>query len=160
MSSFPKRVDELHAKKLLVDGVEPIKIKQLPIESTPDGTEQSTGCVLPTKAAVLNVLLDVRIAEATGTTKTIDVGTDGSGSNDPNGYLAAVSAAATGLVKGTLLSSGQTLGALLAVDESGAGILVPEMDIASGGETITYTAGDTDWAEFRGDIYIMYVEIA
>lgn len=135
------------------------KIKAIAIDSTPTGAEQSTGWSLPAKAIVKKVWVDVTTAEATGATKTIDVGTDGSGSNDPDGFLNGVSVAVTGVKKGTLVNGGQTLGALLSVDEDGAGALVPEEDITSGGDTITYTAGSADFAEFRGTIYIQYVEI-
>jgi hypothetical protein len=116
--------------------------------------EQDTGYDLPTKAIVKNVYVDVSDAEAS----TIDVGTDGTGSNDPNGWLAAASISATGLVKGTLASGGQTLGALLCVDESGAGVLVPEDDIASGGESITWGAG-ADLTSFAANIIIDYIEV-
>ena len=136
-----------------------MKIKKLSIDAAPDGTEQDTGWDLPDKAVVFDVFVDVTAAEATGTTKTLDVGTDGTGSNDPNGYLAGLDVSTTGVKKGTLASAGQTLGALLHVDESGSANEVPEPDVASGGESITYTASDTDWVEFRGDIYIRYMEI-
>lgn len=134
------------------------KIAKFAIAAAPDGTEQDTAIVLPAKAIVKRVWLDVTVAEVTGTTKTMDVGTKDV-SNDPNGFLAAVSAAATGFVKGTLASAGQTLGALLCVDESGAGVLVPEDDYASFGATLTFTAGSTDWAEFRATIYCEYIEL-
>lgn len=136
------------------------KIKSINVTTPADGSENSTGWSLPTKAIVEKVWLDVTTAEATGATKTINIGTDGTGSNDPDGFLAGVSVAATGVVKGTLDSGGQTLGDLLVVDEDGAGALVPEDDVTSGGETITYTAGSADWAEFEGTIYVQYVEIA
>jgi hypothetical protein len=135
------------------------QIKQLHITFADGTTETDTGWDLPAKAIVHDVYLDVTVAEATGATKTIDVGTDGTGSNDPNGWLAGVSVAATGLVKGTLLNTGQTRGALLAVDEDGSATLVPEIDIASGGESVTWTPGSSDYAELVADIYIEYTEI-
>ena len=136
------------------------KIKVIDITTTPTGSEESTGWSLPAKAIVKKVWVDVTTAEATGGTKTLDVGTDGSGSNDADGFIDGVSVATTGVKKGTLDSAGQTLGVLLSVDEGGAGELVPEEDITSGGETVTYTAGSADWAEFTGKIYIQYVELA
>lgn len=134
------------------------KLKTIAITAKANTNENSTGWSLPAKAIVHGVFLVVTTAEATGTTKTIDVGTLSSASGDANGYLAAVSTATLGLVKGTLLSSGQTLGALLSVDESGAGVLVPEADISMGGKQITWTAGSAQ-TEFVGTIVIDYTEI-
>ena len=135
------------------------KIKKISITAPADGNETRTGWSLPANAVVKNVWLNVGTAEATGTTKTINVGTDSTDSGDADGYLTGVSVAGTGLVKGTLLNSGQTLGALLQVDEDGSGAVVPEIDIASGGKEITYTAGSADFAELVADIYIEYIEV-
>ena len=134
------------------------KFQKFAISAAPDGSEQDTTIILPAKAIVKRVILDITAAEATGGTKTIDIGTKDV-SNDPNGYLAGVSCAATGLFEGLLDSGAQTLGALLVIDEDGAGALVRRDDLASFGATITFTAGDTDWVEFRGTIYVEYVEL-
>jgi hypothetical protein len=130
--------------------------KKISISADFDNTEQDTGWDLPTGAVVYDVVLNVTTADAS---QTLDVGTDGSGSNDPNGFLAGASVNATGLVKGTLDSGGQTRGALLYADESGAGVLVPEPDVSSGGESVTYTGSDTT-NTMRGDIYIVYAVFA
>lgn len=136
------------------------KVAKIAITAPEDGTEQSTGFTLPDKCVVHAVYLDVTTAEATGTTKTITVGTDSTDSGDADGFLAGVSVAATGLVKGTLASAGQTLGALLVADEDGAGALVPEADISSGGKEVTFTAASADFAELVANIFIEYTEIA
>ena len=136
------------------------KVQKIRITAPADGNETSTGTTLPAKAVVKNVFVDVITAEATGTTKTIDVGTDSSDGGDADGYLAGISVVGTGLVKGTLLNSGQTLGALLTVDEDGSGALVQEIDIASGGKEITFTAGSANFDELVADIYIEYIEVA
>ena len=126
-----------------------------------DDSETETGFVLPDTAIVKNVYLNVITAETTATDKTIDVGTDGTGSNDPDGFLDGVSLESTGLVKGTLLNTGQTLGALLRVDEGGDGDLVPEPDIESGGEKVTLTAAQGDGlTEAVFDVIIEYIEVA
>lgn len=90
-------------------------------------------------------------------TETIDVGTDGAGSNDPNGFLAAVSVATAILRKGTLTNGAATLGALFSVqDSANAGDLVPEGFIDAASENITYTlSAGTDTAE--GFIYLPYL---
>lgn len=135
------------------------KVQKIRITAPADGNETSTSVTLPAKAVVKNVFLNVVTAEATGTTKTINVGTDSTDSGDADGYLAGVSVASIGLVKGTLLNSGQTLGALLTTDEGGTGELVPEIDIASGGKEITFTAGSANFDELVADIYIEYIEV-
>ena len=126
-----------------------------------DNSEVETGYVLPEFAIVKNVLVRVNAEETTAVTKTIDVGTDSNDGGDADGFLAGVSVATEGLVKGSLVDGAQTLGALLYVDEGGTGELVPEVDIASGGKEITVTAGDAggfDEAEF--DIFIEYILVA
>jgi len=130
-------------------------MKRIRIAATPTGAAQNSAFTLPTKAVVFGAWIDVTVAEATGTTKTIDVGP----SSDPNGYLDGIDVSSTGIKKGTLDSGGQTLGALLSVDEDGAGVLVPEPDLTGGGEVVQYTAGSNDFAEFRGDIYILYANL-
>ena len=134
------------------------KIKTIAITAAEDTSENGTGWSLPAKAIVHNVYLDVTIKEDTATTKTVDIGTDSTDSGDADGYLVGVSIATAGLVKGTLGSGGQTLGTLLHVDESGAGVLVPEADISMGGKEITWTAGEAQ-TEFAGTIIIEYTEI-
>jgi hypothetical protein len=145
----------------VVGAVSKIKKINMTASDFSDNSEIDTGWDLPSTAVIKNVFINVNTAESTATTKTINIGTDGSGSNDPDGFLAGVSIASTGLVKGTLASGGQTLGALLYVDEDGAGALVPEIDKTSGGESITVTAGDASgFTEADFDIFIEYIEIA
>jgi len=121
-----------------------------------DNTEQLSGVTLPAKCAVLNAWVDVTTAD---TSQTLDVGTDSTDSGDANGFLAAVSVNGTGIVKGTLASGGQTLGELLRVDESGAGVLVPEPSVSQGGKEISYTGSDTT-NTMRGTIYVEIIEFA
>lgn len=136
------------------------KVKKIGITAPDDDSETKTGFILPDNAVVTDVFVNVTTAEATGTTKTINVGTDATDGGDPDGYLVGVDVSNTGLVKGTLLSSGQTLGALLSVDEGGTGELVKEIDIASGGKEITFTAASADFDELVADIFIVYIEVA
>jgi hypothetical protein len=113
---------------------------------------------LPAKAVVVAAFVRVTTAEATGTTKTVDVGTS-TVSNDPDGFLDGVSVAATGIVKGTLLNTGQTMGALLSVDEDGAGALVREEDITSFGAVVSASPGSADFAELVAEVSVVYYEI-
>jgi hypothetical protein len=87
---------------------------------------------------------------------TIDVGTDGAGSNDPDGFLDGIALDAAVVVKGTLLASGDTMGALLSVlDSANAGDDAPEGFINAANENITFTlssGADTG----KGYIYLPY----
>ena len=119
-------------------------------------TETQTEFTLPTNAITRDVYLNVITADAT---ETVDVGTAGT-SNDPNGFLAAVSLASTGIVKGSLADGAITLGALL-YEETGTGADVAYArthDITAGGDPVTYTcSAGSDTAVF--DIIIDYIEV-
>ena len=125
------------------------------------GSVQDTGWDLPLTGYVLNVFLKVVTAEATGSTKTIDVGLlNAVESGVEDGFLNNVPVNTTGLKKGTLLSSGQTLGSYLRVDESGAGVLVPEPHVLNGvAKSVCWTMPAANWVEFVGELYIIYAEI-
>lgn len=153
LTATPAELNGLDASIIAVS-----KFQKFAITAAPDGSEQDTTIVLPAKAIVKRVILDISAAEATGGTKTIDIGTKDI-SNDPNGFIAGLATDATGQLEGSLANGAQTLGALLAVDEDGAGTLVPRDDLTSFGATVTFTAGDTDWVEFRGVIYVEYIEM-
>lgn len=152
-----------------------LKLKQIAISADFDNTEQASGFSLPAKAVVLDVWLDVTTAD---TSETLDVGTDGSGSNDPDGFLDAASVNATGVIRGEIktttgsnnnyigAASSHTLGALLMdllagedVAGGGDGNASRSPDVASGGEAITYT-GSSGTNTMRGTINILYIEIA
>lgn len=131
-----------------------LQVVPIPTSVRGSGAEQATTLTLPPKCIIHDVWLDITAAEATGTTKTVDLGTAVGAGGDPDGFLDGVSVAATGLVKGTLASGGQTLGALLRVDESGGGVLVPEGSIVCGGRVLVITAGSADFAELAGNIIV------
>lgn len=135
------------------------RVAKIPITIVAAATEQDTAFDIPANAVVRGVYLEVNTAEATGGTKTIDVGTLSTDSGNADGFLDGVSVAATGMVKGTLLNTGQTLGALLSVDEGGTGELVPEPCVAPGSQSVTYTLGSDDFAELSANIVIDYFEV-
>ena len=132
------------------------QVKKIDITANFDNTEQTGIWTIPNPSIIWDVFLKVTTADAG---ETLDVGTDGAGSNDPDGFLDGVSVNATGIVKGTLASGGQTLGALLRVDESGAGVLVPEKAIISGVAALTYT-GSAVTNTMRGSIYVVYTDLS
>lgn len=135
------------------------KLLKINITAPEDSTEQSTGVILPDKAIVKNVFVDVITAEVTGTTKTINVGTDSTDSGDADGYLTGLSVSTTGLKKGTVANGAVTLGALLLTDLDGTSN-IKEPDIASGGKEITFTTASANFAELNANIFIEYIEIA
>ena len=142
-------------RALIARGFTPY-VRRIRIGSAPDGSQQSSGFTLPARSVVLSAYIDVRAPEVTGTTKTLDVGR----ASDPDGYLDGIDVSSVGVKKGTLASAGQTLGALLRVDESGAGVLVPEGDVGGGGENVTFSAGSGDFVELRADIYVVYLNLS
>ena len=72
--------------------------------------------------------------------ETIDVGTDGSGGDDADGFIDGVLLTTAGVIKATLLASADTFGALLSVlDSANAGDDAPEGYINSADEDITIT---------------------
>lgn len=142
-----------------VDSVIVEKTRSISIAAGDGTSENQTSFTLPGTAIVKAVYLRVKTAEATGTTKTINVGTLSTDSGDADGFIAGADVSATGLVKGTLANAGQTLGALLYTDEGGTGQLVPEVDVASGGKVITWTPASANFAELEADIIIDYQEI-
>lgn len=151
------------------------KIKKIAIAAGDGTSENDTGWTLPADAIVLDVFLNISAAEATGGTKTIDIGTDGSGSNDPDGFADAISVAGTGLVRpqATLTAGGSetyfsanTRGVLLSDFLAGSdsatdvGTYREKPDLTSGGESITWTPGSGDFVEFAADLFIVYIEVA
>lgn len=118
-----------------------------------DGTETALGYTVRSGCVLEDVYIYVDTEDAG---ITIDIGTQGT-SNDPDGFLDGVSLATAGLVKGTLLSSGQTRGLLLAVDESGGGVLVPEGCTSAGGDAVSYTASAGSTARFS--IFFVYTKL-
>lgn len=89
------------------------------------------------RAIIDKVVIDVTTAEATATTKTIDVGTATADSGDPDGFIDGASTAA----KAAILGAGAKIGTIMPVDDN---------IVASMGEAPT---------ELVADIYIFYTEI-
>lgn len=106
------------------------------IADTSAATETSTGFTCA-GAVQPNVAVDVVTGDAT---ETIEVGTLSSDTGDADGFIDALDVATTGLIKATLLASGDTMGEYLSVlDSANAGDDAPEQSVAVIGKTITYT---------------------
>jgi hypothetical protein len=146
-------------------------VKKIPLSKQTTAAETQVW-TLPTNIAVVDVIVNVTTAEATGTTKTIDIGTDGSGSNDPDGFAASLSVAALGWkrpeaavtvggtetyysanTRGALLTRGFKVGGNAATN---TGIYSEKLDFTSGGEKLTWTAGSAQ-TEFAGELYVFYI---
>lgn len=124
-----------------------------------DNSEVDLGANIDAGIVVRDVYAYVNTAETTATTKTIDVGLLSSESGgDANGFLAGLSVASAGVVLPTLDSGGQTLGALLYIDESGAGGLEQENFSTDSvtAKSLSATFGDAGGAnELDVDVYLV-----
>lgn len=154
-----------------------LKVKQIAISTAPTGAEQDTGWDLPAKSIVYDVFVDVTAAEATGATKTLDVGLKaGEAGGDLDGFLNSIDVSTTGIKRGVptittgsneVFFASTTRGALLAsltagTDNAGdVGTYYEKPHICNGtAVSVSYDAESNDWVEFRGTINIVYVELA
>lgn len=153
-----------------------LKVKKIAITAAGDTSENDTSWDLPAKAVVLDVFVDVGTAEATASTKTIDVGLLASESGgDADGFLNGISTAATGLVRGVpTLTTGSnevylastTLGVLLEAFTAGSDLATdvgtvydsPHLSDSVTSKSVSWTAGEAQ-TEFVGSIYIVYIEL-
>ncbi len=107
-----------------------IKTYEFDIDFVASGAEQDTGIAAPAgNIQAISAYIDVDVAEATGTTKTVDVGIVG----QPAVFLNDASVAATGPV-------GTVVGAAIA-----------------GGANFSFTLGSADFAELNSRCVITVV---
>jgi len=148
----------------------------IPINFADGTTETDTTFNLPDTSIIEDVLVNVITAEATGTTKTIDVGLLSSETGgDANGFAAAVSVASTGLVRpeGTFTAganetylSANTRGVLLATALAGADTATdvgtyaekPHLTDSLTAKSVSWTPGSTNFAELDAQIIILFRE--
>lgn len=127
---------------------------------------------LPANSIVHDVIVEVKTAEATGSTKTLDVGLLASESGgDADGFVDGISVAATGYKRPTYALDGgnayfasTTRGVLLArfvagTDADDRGLYAEKEHVAGSvtAKSVVYTRGDT-FVEFRGHVWILYSE--
>jgi hypothetical protein len=153
--------------------------KAIPIQSAPTGSEQDTGYDLPANAELLETRVYVKTAEATGATKTLDVGLkSGESGGDADGFIDGLSVAAVGLARPAAVItdgateeylSATTIGALIApvfsagtntAGDVGTNYERSFLTSSITAKSVTYTAGSNDWVEFRGTLYLHIREYA
>jgi len=110
-----------------------LKTIEFDIVATANGSQIDTGISLDGISQVFAAFVKINTAEATGTTKTLDIGVFG-GTDDA--FLAAVDCSATG-VKGTPVA------------------LVQD---TSTNNTIGYTFSAANWAEFKGVVSLTILQ--
>jgi len=161
-------------KPRLLDGVE--KWKCCPIVRAAATTAQDTGFDLPTKGIVLGVYVDVKTAEATGGTKTLDVGlAAGEAGGDLDGFLDGVSVASIAVVQGLVTRTtgsnevyfaSSTRGLLMASLTAGTdnaedvGTYYEFPHVLNGtAKSLVYAFGSNDFAELVADIWVHYLDL-
>ena len=154
------------------------KTKVLPIGFADGTTENDTGFDLPANGLLQDIWVNVKTAEATGTTKSISVGLLSSESGgDADGFIRVLNVASVGLVHPEIfVTTGlnetfyadRTYGALLlnflagtdAANDFGlASTLLPYSTATAIAKSITWTPASTDFAELAAEIVIVYDEI-
>jgi hypothetical protein len=140
--------------------------------------EVDTGWNLPAGSFIVDAWVKVIAAEATGTTKTIDVGLLSSESGgDADGFIDGVSVAATGLVKAefvatvgsneTFYAATPTVGALFRagyiagtdVDGNfGLGAKKWHDTDSTTARSLTWSAGSAQ-TEFKGILFVEFIEV-
>jgi len=142
------------------------RIKVIPITVVASTAEQDTGVDLPATAVVLDAYVQVLTAEATGTTKTVDVGTLSTESGgDADGFLDGISVATpTGVKVPSLVAGAVTRGVLLkeTVTDSAAATHSSPLPYTTAAHpsarSISYTLGSNDFVELVAKIVIRYLE--
>jgi hypothetical protein len=156
--------------------ISPFKVVKIPVTALSTG-EKDTGVDLPTKGIVLDCFVDVKTAEATASTKTIDVGLLSSESGgDADGFLDGAVDSSIAVVRGSItvtdgtnqnfIAAAPTLGALLRTGELGgdaagtAAALIKTPHVLNGtAKSVTYTLGATH-TELVADIIVIYCDLA
>jgi hypothetical protein len=129
------------------------RVEALPIVAS--AAVQAMDMVLPDGTIVLpGSFIKVDTLEATGATKTVDIGIS---TGDENGFIAGLSVAAAGSIMPTLADGSATVGDLSKVDES-SGDMVPESYACTAATTLCYTLGSNDFAEMVAELHLFVLE--
>jgi hypothetical protein len=167
---------ELNTIDLSVVGAA-VKMRRIPITAAANTNENDTTFDIPDKSIVIDVILDVTTAEATASTKTVDIGLLSSESGGvADGFADGISTANIGLIRPevTVTTGGSetyfsatTRGSFLqnffaganADGDSGVAHNKPHLSTAVTAKSVSWTAGEAQ-TEFVGAILIFYIEIA
>jgi hypothetical protein len=177
-TNFPTGISVANRDRTLSSQVNRVlKTKMIRIAFGDGTTETDTGFDLPSNGFVRDVWINVVTAEATGGTKTIDIGLLASESGgDADGFADALSVAATGLVRAGVTTttglnetyySANTRGVMLsdflvgtdAASDFGLYTEHPHIMGSVTARSISWTPGSADFAELVADIAIVYEEI-
>lgn len=138
-----------------IAGISPVQYKKVRMPIVATTAARVTELIIPAGAIIVpGSFIKVLTAEATGATKTVDIGISG---GDADGFIDGLSVAAAGTILPTLADGAATVGVLNSVDESG-GDLVPEGYVCTAATTITYKLGSDDFAEMDAWVYIAFVD--
>ena len=149
--------------EILVDAGNRSQVMVIPFSHADStaATEKDTGFDLPANSIFLPHPT-IRVVDVDAT-ETIDIGTLSTESGgDADGFVATVSVATAGVVKGTVLQGSNTLGALFEVqDSANAGDLTHEAHVTAVATSISYTttAGSDTVSGFAFLPYILQGEV-
>jgi hypothetical protein len=117
-----------------------------------DGTALvTTGITLPVGTIIDDYpIVNVRTAEVTGTTKTINVGLTGTAA----GLISGLSVAATGIYKPTQLFGAVTLGSLLLVNTASGANPTFEPYVLTSALAVTWTPASANFAQLDADVIL------
>ena len=142
----------------------PLKVAKIRLPVVASATAQDTGFDLPTKGVVLDAWLDVRTFEATGGTKTVDLGLlAGESGGDVDGFIDGLSVATSaGIKQPVLTKSAETVGLLLKytiTDNGSATHPQRQWHVLNGtAKSVVYVLGSDDFAELVCDAVIVYMD--
>ena len=149
-----------------------IQIKKIDITANVTG-EQTGLWTIPDPSIIWDVFIKVTTIDAG---ETMDIGTDGAGSNDPDGFSDGISIGALGIVRGiptytvggneTYFAS-STVGDLLAPTQLAGSNAVEDTGtyyenrfaVIAGVAALTYTPSGTP-STMRGSIYAVYTDLS
>jgi hypothetical protein len=120
-------------------------------------TAQATAISIPAGSIIKRVFVDVQTQEATGTTKTVDIGING---GNEDGFLDGVSVAAAGTIIGSLAFGAVTLGELSYENSGDSSAPVPKDYVCAEETTICYSLGSANFAELVANVIVEYIDIA
>ena len=102
------------------------KTYELRVPVVASGAEQTIDITFPNRAVLDIGMLNVFVAEVTGTTKTMNIGTDATNASSIESAISTATVGTQHITGGLVLSN----------------------------DKITYTLGSADWVEFEGEIVI------